>query len=151
LPIQLCDPLLWGTYNFNQCTLADYWGVDNTFGQRGTPLLYMNNGYLSATNINEPRPLDSAYFRNCIIYGALNEEVGLDSSFITNFHYYFENCVIKTQQNTFGPSYHYSVSNWVNLDPLFNSPSIDDYQVDQGSPALLNGNAAIGAKYKYGT
>ncbi len=134
-----------GNYTFNQCTFADYWGVDNSFGQRTTPIIYMNNGYTSASNIPEPRPLDSAFFGNCIIYGALSEEVGLDSAFNSPFFYYFENCVIKTGRNTF-QSHHYSASNWIG-DPLFYNPSTDNYGVASGSPALNNGNISIGTKY----
>ncbi len=137
-----------GNYHFYQCTFADYWGVDNSFGQRGTSLIYINNGYTSYANVPQPRSIDSAFFGNCIIYGPLDEEVGLDSAYNAKFNYNFQNCVIKTLHNTFGPSYHYSTSNWINGDPLFYNPAIDDYHVSGGSPALNNGDPIIGAAYK---
>jgi hypothetical protein len=131
-----------GTYHYYQCTFADYWGVDNSFGQRTNPVVYMNNGYQAFNGQNIPRPLDSAIFRNCIIYGALDEEVGLDSSFNAPFNYYFGNCVLKTKHTT-SPGSHYSNSNWVNIDPMFYNPGIDDYHVYNGSPALGNADPAI--------
>lgn len=135
-----------GSYYFDQCTFADYWGVDNSFGQRTTPTIQMNNYYQSGTGQNIKRNLNAAFFGNCIIYGALNEEVGLDSSLGAKFNYYFENCVIRTQRNA-SKGIHYDDSNWVNKDPLFNNPSVDNYEVNPGSPAIGNGNPVIATQY----
>ena len=133
-----------GTYTFNQCTFADYWGVDNSYGQRTTALLNMNNYYVSGMQTIY-RPINKAFFGNCIIYGALNEEITFDSASSNNdlMNYYFENCVIKTQH--IFPNNHFDTV--IGNDPSFYNPSADNYQVNNGSPAIGNGNNAIGAKY----
>ncbi len=137
---------LWigGNYHFYQCTFADYWGVDNSFGQRTTSLLYMNNYYLSYANQPEPRPLTNAFFGNCIIYGALDEEVALDSNYNAAFNFYFENCLIKTKRTISG--YHYGDTNFV-TDPLFTNIATDNYEINSGSPAINNANPGIANTY----
>jgi hypothetical protein len=143
---------LWigGNYHFFQCTFADYWGVDNSYGQRTSDLLYLNNYYQSYAGQNIPRDMDSAFFGNCIIYGALDEEVDLDSNYGAKFNYYFENCIIKTKHNT-SLGYHYndSVYTYTNHDPLFTNPSGDNYMVNQGSPALGQANPSIASNPDY--
>jgi hypothetical protein len=138
---------LWigGSYTFNQCTFADYWGIDNSYGSRTTSLLYLNNYYLSFANQQEPRSLVKAFFGNCIIYGALNEEVKLDSNYGALFNYYFENCLIKTQHDT-SIGNHYNTS-YINQDPLFANPPADNYTLNPGSPAIGNANSAIAGAY----
>ncbi len=133
-----------GTYTFNQCTFADYWGVDNSYGQRTTALLQMNNHYTSVTGQPIYRPINKAFFGNCIIYGALNEEVNFDSASSNDLmNYYFENCVIKTAHTY--PGNH--VSNLYLQDPLFTSPAADNYEVNAGSPAINNASDVISAQY----
>jgi len=133
-----------GDYHFYQCTFANYWGVDNSYGQRTSPILSMNNGYQSVSG-TQPRALDSAFFGNCIIYGALNDELELDSNFTAAFNYYFENCVIRTGHSFTG--YHNNGSLYLNQDPAFANPGADNYILNGGSSALGHGNAAIGTKY----
>ncbi len=135
-----------GNYQFYQCTFADYWGVDNSYGQRSTPLLYLNNYYKSATNQTIERAI-KASFGNCIIYGALNEEIKFDSLYTTGdpMNYYFENCLIKTQSSF--PANHCNDSIYKNQDPLFTNPSIDDYNVANPGPAIGRGNATISTTY----
>ncbi len=132
-----------GNYHFYGCTFADYWGVDNSFGQRSTPLLYINNNYQSSAMQNIGRSIDSAYFGNCIIYGALQEEIGLDSNFGAKFNYYFDNCVLKTQHSFVG--FHNNGMLYINQDPSFNNIGIDDYTVN-GSSALGHADPSIVAK-----
>ena len=141
-----CLALFYGNYyEFYQCTFADYWGVDNSYGQRSSALLSMNNGYYSAAGQNIFRALDSAYFYNCIVYGALNEELALDSSHGPMFNYYFENCVVKTQTNITGAH----GSGNITQDPLFVDPGGENYTLNAGSPASAPGaaNTTIASKY----
>jgi len=140
-----CVSLLYGgRYHFYQCTFADYWGVVNSFGQRSSSLLYINDYYLAAgSGLDIRRPID-AFFGNCIIYGALPEEVQLDSAATNDtMNYYFENCVIKTQ-HTF-PSNHFT--SCVFQDPSFVNPGVDNYILNGGSPASGAGNSTVGANY----
>lgn len=144
-----CIAMLYGgSYTFNLCTFADYWGVDNSYGSRTTPLLYMNNYYQSLANQTIYRSINKAFFDNCIIYGALKEELAFDSASTAGsmdvMNYYFANCILKTQQSF--PNNH--INNLIFLDPLFVNPSNDDYQVSPGSPAL--GKADLGFTSLYG-
>jgi hypothetical protein len=58
-----------GNYEFLHCTFANYWQN----GSRQTVSLFLNNYYVDV------RPLTS-YFRNCIIYGNLDNEIDYDSA-----------------------------------------------------------------------
>ena len=133
-----------GTYTFNQCTFADYWGVTNSNGQRTSPLLAINNYYTSVGGNTIYRPINKAFFGNCIIYGALNEEVHLDSASKNDImNYYFENCVMQTKLS-------YSPNHYTNIytaDPQFTSPSIDNYEVSASSPAKGAANSGIASQY----
>src|SRR3954462_14714902 len=75
-----------GRYDFRHCTFANYWPHDS----RATPTLLINNFFDTYL-----RPIDSAYFGNCIVYGNISEgkEIGLDSaSFSTpgSFNFFFD-------------------------------------------------------------
>ncbi len=132
-----------GKYKFEQCTFANYW---NGSSQRTTPLLALNNYYVDYTGTTQVRDLDSAYFGNCIMYGNLDEEVGLDSSLLGgNFKYKFDHCLVKTNFNI-ADGVHY---NWVskNLDPAFKDATNNDYRltaaslsaIDQGTTSIFIG------------
>lgn len=127
-----------GRYSFEQCTFANYW----TGSQRTTPLLLLNNHYTDITGATQIRNLDSAYFGNCILYGNLTDEVGLDSSTTGgNFSFKFDYCILATSLNTTSlPHYNKVLSN---VDPGFVDPSSNNYQLRQGSVAIDNGNTAI--------
>ncbi len=138
------DLYIGGTYQFNQCTLADYWGIYNGYSDRTTSLLYLNNYYESVTNQQEPRDL-KAFFGNCIVYGALDEEITLDSNYGAKFNYYFENCILKTKHNTLaGIHYDDSISK---TDPLFNNIPIDQYLVASPGSATGYGNPGVAQYY----
>ncbi len=131
-----------GNYTFNQCTFADYWN----YTQRQTSLLNINNYYFDINNNLHVRPMDSANFYNCIIFGALTNEVNLDTKGGI-FDYAFNNCELKTNINP-NSNFNPKTQNLLNADPLFNStgePPADDYHVNPNtSPALLQGSQAYG-------
>lgn len=123
-----------GKYRFEQCIFANYW----TQSQRATPLLQLNNYYISGSTYNI-RNLDSAYFGNCILYGNLAEEIGFDSStFGGNFSYKFENCLLKTNLNTNNDGLHFATV-YNNVDPDFLDVSTNDYQLKSSSFAIDKG------------
>jgi len=134
-----------GSYTFNQCTFADYWGIYNGYGQRSTALLQMNNHYQSITGQPIYRSMTKAYFGNCIIYGPLTEEVTFDSANSSQdiMNYYFQSCVIKTA-HSYPPNH---ISNLSLLDPLFANIPADGYEVNNGSPALGNAYSFISSQY----
>ena len=69
-----------GSYEFNHCTFANYWG----FSTRTTPSILLNNYYTDIYNNIQERPLDKATFGNCIIYGNKENEIFLDDIGTTN-------------------------------------------------------------------
>lgn len=125
-----------GIYRFEHCTFANYWNNSS----RSTPLLALNNYYVSSKNITFIRPLDSAYFGNCILDGDLEEEIGLDSStFGGKFSYRFENCIIKTARAV--PNGKYYKNAYKNADPSFKESSKNDYHLGPNSGAIDRGYA----------
>ncbi len=128
-----------GKYKFEQCTFANYWSGSS---QRTTPLLALSNYYVDNTGTTQIRDLDSAYFGNCIMYGNLDEEVGLDSStFGGNFNYKFDHCLVKTLLNT-NSSVHYN-SVYQNYDPGFVDTGVNNYKLTASSFAIDKGDTGI--------
>ncbi len=118
-----------GRYKFEQCTFANYWSSSS---QRTTPLLALSNYYIDYTGATQIRDLDSAYFGNCIMYGNLEEEVGLDSATTGgNFNFKFDHCLVKTLLNISSTA-HYNHINQ-NIDPAFKDAGNNDYQLTAAS------------------
>lgn len=101
---QYCAALsIGGIYSFEHCTFANYWSGSET---RTTPLLVMNNYFISGSTVFV-RPVDSCNFKNCILYGDLAEEIGIDSvtgvgggSWLLN--YKFDHCLLRTNRSVSG-------------------------------------------------
>ena len=128
-----------GKYKFEQCTFANYW---NGSTQRTTPLLALSNYYKDINGTIQIRDLDSAYFGNCIMYGNLDEEVGLDSStFGGNFKYKFDHCLVKTALNI-ADGVHYNTV-YKNNDPGFIDVTVNNYQLTPTSFAIDKGDTGI--------
>lgn len=127
---------LGGNYKFEHCTFANYWSSGNT--ARTTPVLALNNYYISTNNLYVIRNLDSAYFGNCILTGDIEEEIGIDSSIYGGkFSYKFENCIIKTARSVSNTTYYKNVFN--NADAGFKSTYDNDYHLNASSPAINKG------------
>jgi hypothetical protein len=133
-----------GRYSFIHCTFADF---TTSTTSRTTPVLGINNYYTSGST-TFVRDIDSAYFGNCIIYGDLTDEVGLDSLTLAgpfHFSYKFDHCLLKTGITTTGSDlFHYNTV-YVNANPGFKNVSINDYRmdlptsfaVDKGDPGII--------------
>lgn len=127
---------LGGKYKFEHCTFANYW----TYDSRTSPTLALSNYYVSTVG-TILRPLDSCYFGNCIIYGSIDEELGMDTLAAAGpgfFSYEFEFCDIKTQHSFDG---HYSTC--VNGDPGFVDVTINNYKLGPSAFAAEKGTPAI--------
>jgi len=127
---QYCTAMFYGgDYRFLQCTIANYWSQTD----RTTPAVYMQNYY------DVVRPLDSAYFGNCIIYGSNDNEIGLDSDvYVTgnNFNFVFDHTLIKIDpQTSTSNSYHFN-NIFKNIDPLFKDVTNNDYSFDPNSTSV---------------
>jgi hypothetical protein len=123
-----------GKYRFDNCTFSNYWQQSN----RTTPLLQLNNYYISGNTYVVG--LDSAYFGNCILYGNITEEIGLDSStYGGKFAYKFEDCLLKTRLNTNNDGLHFNTI-YANIDPNFENVTGNNYQLKASSFAIDKGN-----------
>ncbi len=129
-----------GTYDFYQCTFANYW----TNGNRQDPTLVMNNYF----DVNVRR-LD-AHFYNCIVHGNLETEIGVDSfprAAPNQFNFLFDHALLKVENNypTTNPSYFNAVlraTGYTN-QPGFMDIDNNDYQLDSISIAINAGDPTI--------
>lgn len=128
-----------GIYKFEHCTFANLWNQS----ARTTPLLALNNYYISANNSYVVRSLDSAYFGNCILYGDIEEEVGMDSSMHGGkFSYKFDHCILKTARAISNTAYYKNILK--NNNPAFKDQDKNDYHLNSTSPAVNQGyNSSI--------
>jgi hypothetical protein len=133
---EYCTALYYGgDYRFLHCSFVNLWNN----GNRQTPALYMQNYY------DVVRPLDSAYFGNCIIYGNLDNEIGLDSANESgdNFKFRFDHTMIKISNQT-------STANGIqfnsiikNLDPGFTDAENNIYEITTSSPTNGAGKPSV--------
>ncbi|MCW3102057.1 MAG: hypothetical protein JWO09_497 [Bacteroidetes bacterium] len=117
-----------GKYTFEHCTFANFWSGTTT---RTTPLLVINNYYTSGSFVIL-RPIDSCLFKNCILYGDLPDEIGLDSTTLAPYppsyiNYQFDHCLLKTTKSITNSHY---ISCYKNLNPGFVNASAGDYQLE---------------------
>jgi len=132
-----------GTYNFTHCTFANYWPRPN-----------QTCVVLSDDSINNvPTSLESANFKNCIIYGSSNLGISLKKEG-TTFNYSFENCLIKfadfNNQFQNNPLYQFTSSaNYTNCliatnstvnRPEFKNPTNNELQIGENSAARGTAN-----------
>jgi hypothetical protein len=132
-----------GAYDFTHCTFANYWPRPN-----------QTCVVLSDDPINNvPTPLESANFKNCIIYGSSNLGISLKKEG-TTFNYSFENCLIKfadfSNQFQNNPLYQFTSSaNYTNCliatnstvnRPEFKNPNQNQLQIGENSAAKGKAN-----------
>lgn len=136
---QYCVAIAYGgKCKFRHCSFGNYWNIDS----RTTPCVLLNNWYEIDDFTNNYRDLLQADFLNCIIYGPLDNELGLDSNSAapTQFNYFFQNCVIKTNINT--SSSHFQ-NNRINQEPVFHDPANNDLHISISSAAKDFGDLVI--------
>lgn len=130
-----------GNYEFYHTTIGNYW--DYNFRQ--TPSLVLNNYYKYTENGIEKislRPLEKAFFGNCIIYGNYEKEIGLDKNTNATFNFEFDHCLLKTELNTSNTVNYKSCL--VNQNPLFKNTDLNDLHLMDNSPAKFSGNSSFG-------
>lgn len=137
---------LGGKYKFEHCTFANFWtgNSGSTVTSRTTPLLLMNNYYVDVTNTLHLRSMDSCYFGNCILYGDLDEEIGMDTTNLAagTFYYKFDYSLLKTSRGV-PDGYHYNHC-YRNVSPGFKDAANRDFQLISTSTNSINmGNPAI--------
>jgi hypothetical protein len=123
-----------GGYNFNHCTIGNYWG----FQQRSTPSLYINN-YIQVSDASvSGNNLDSAFFANCIIDGKADDELDYDSLSGFAFNYKFSNCLIKATQTSVTGSHYTNICKSCDAD--FVDRENNNYELGNNSSAINAGD-----------
>ncbi len=128
-----------GNYEFLHCTIGNYWN----YNLRKTPSVVLSNYYEDANDVIHLRPLENAYFGNCIIYGNNEEELLLDKKANATFNFKFDHCLIRTILNTSNAANYVQCK--INQDPLFENTAVNNLELKSGSPAIGSGSPTIGA------
>jgi hypothetical protein len=137
---------LGGSYDFNFCTFTNYW----TSGNRQSPAVLVDNTFYDGNTLFVA-DLVQANFKNSIIYGSNNIEIGFNKNSGANFNSQFNNCLIKFNDtnNQFGnnslytslgtPSFQNLISNATVYDPKFKNYSKNQLNIMPGSAAIQKG------------
>jgi len=123
-----------GIYEFYHCTISN----DESYSTRTTPSIWLNNYYVYE-GIPQLRPLQKAYFGNCIIYGSGLNEIGFDETFNDALNFTFENCLVKIADsiNTNDTARFRNILK--NMNPYFLNERENEYELDTLSPAKDKG------------
>jgi hypothetical protein len=125
-----------GEYDFRHMTIGNYWNRT----ARQEPAVFINN-YFFFENDVFARDLIKAYFGNSIIYGNLQDELGLDPAENGLFNFTFDHCFIRTNMNVSGDPNFIAVT--INENPLFTDTSIHDLIPDTLSQVINAGSIHV--------
>lgn len=137
--------LVGGNYEFNHCTIANYWG-GYSFKARSTPSVLVSN-ILNISKIDYVGDLVKADFGNCIITGNAidGNELLLSRKQEALFNYKFDRCILQVA-DTFKTN---NADRFINIlkgvDPKFVDPYKKyNFELDTLSPAKDAGKLSIG-------
>ena len=106
-----------GSYDFAQCTFANYW----TYNVRKIETVVLSNCMTTQGGV-VGGDLHRASFEDCIVWGSYGGgEVLLNAIPGYEMNYSFRNCIVRGGDR--------------DEDPLFTDPKEDDYTLQEGSPA----------------
>jgi hypothetical protein len=146
-----------GSYEFYHCTIGNYWSA---FSNRTTPALGMTNFYEDIYGQIQVRPIEKAYFANCIIYGNEEFEIGIDEDAESRIPYLFDHCLVKANPDEFDltdtehfinvinledPGFIDYTGNNLELDTLSPAKDVASYDIALQYPVDINGNSRLGA------
>lgn len=133
-----------GNYRFVHSTFANYWNQST----RTTPSVVLTNffDFTDSDGIGRRilRPLQEAYFGNCIVFGNNNQELGILNDNAEILEYEFNHGLFKLNRDTAERGFDINsirfISPLVNLEPGFTNPSLNIYTLDSSSQAVDQGN-----------
>lgn len=131
---------LGGSYEFYHCTVGNYWGHST----RTTPSVLLNNYYIDVNGNVQVRPMDKAFFGNCIIYGNKDSEVIIDKIDQGNLDFKFDHTLIKVDGEFSTSNTNQFENIIVNIDPKFVDPYEGDFEIDTLSVVKDYGNPEYG-------
>lgn len=132
-----------GEYDFRHMTIGNYWNRS----ARKNPSVFINN-YYYFNGQEIARDLTKAYFGNSVIYGNLQDELGLDPATTAQFNYTFDHCFIRSQMNVSGDENFLAVT--MNVDPLFIDKSLHNLMPDTLSPMINYGSYQVISNSPFG-
>jgi hypothetical protein len=136
-----------GDYRFSHCTFANYGSGHQA------PSIRMSNYYEDINENEQLRPMERADFENCIIYGSIESELGIEATENTTFNYKFNNCLMKLKESDYelSNSAHF-VDNIYNEEPKF-IQTMDayeyNYELDTLSPAQNSAARSTAYQFRY--
>ncbi|HKL72194.1 MAG TPA: hypothetical protein VJ855_06015 [Marinilabiliaceae bacterium] len=147
-----------GNYNFFHCTIANYF----TWKVRGVPAVVLSNFFEGKNGIKEPRDLQAANFKNCIIYGQASDELALyfyegevdsdseEEQIPPADNYKFDHVLLRSQldDNILTDKKHFN-DVIVNKSPFFMNYKNYDYSLDTLSVAQKAGSKSFAQEYPF--
>jgi hypothetical protein len=139
-----------GNYEFYHCTIANRFLYGNS---RNTPSVYLNNFYIYKDADNQDKvivnDMQKASFRNCIIYGGLQNELGAvryKDQGVLNF--IFDHCLTRFDPVIFNlnDKLHFT-DIWNQHEPGFVSWDKYDFHPDSASFIIDKGDLSTGTIY----
>ncbi len=128
-----------GSYGFNQCTFANYW----PYSQRSTPSVFLSNYAVDQNGNPVGVPLSKADFKNCIIYGNIENEFETDFVASAAAQYFLDHCILKVKSSTdVTDPLHYNVI-YKNNDPDFKDVNDRNFELDTLAFAKDKGDAVL--------
>ncbi|WP_209400028.1 hypothetical protein [Pseudozobellia sp. WGM2] len=125
-----------GSYSFNHSTIANYW----TDGLRTSSALQIDNEPFGKRENSE---LIKADFQNSIIYGNNANEISLTNNNSNTFNYFFNNCLIKLEDQAMqnespfdAVNDNHYLNNFFNEDVHFRNTIHNNFQLSPESFAI---------------
>jgi hypothetical protein len=135
-----------GSYEFYHCTVANYWR--SGFSNRTTPAIGMKNYYQDVLGGIQVRPIDKAYFGNCIVYGNEEYELAVDEHPDSKIPYHFDHSLLKVDPEEYDLSDPAHFTGIINLeDPRFMDTENKNFQLDTLSPAKDKALFGVSSQY----
>lgn len=131
-----------GEYRFEHCTFANYW----QYSGRRYASIWLNNYYIDINNQEQARPLNEAWFANCLIYGSRSNEILLDALEGAAFNTQFEGTFARVDNQI--PDTEIA-TDYRNINPRFVDPYENNYQLDTLSPVKDKGLMAPAQRFPF--
>lgn len=121
-----------GQYDFNYCTIANYWGYD----VRQDPAFIMTNTFTDLSGASQVRDIATSQFRNGIIYGNNANEFQLAFNNQLSPDFLFSNFLFRTDQPT-SNGHFVTGTIYRNQEPGFADPNNGDFHLPFRTPPVF--------------
>ncbi|MBO7325738.1 MAG: hypothetical protein J6U57_09995, partial [Bacteroidales bacterium] len=137
--------LIGGDALFTHCTIANYQVLVNR--EEDTPSLVVVNFTQDDRKKYQPYPLQQASFRNCIVYGSRENELGFGLLEDYAHQFDFQSCLLRNVEPL---SEDVATKVLYNEDPHFKAINLNyhyDFHLDSVSPAVNAGDSLLSLPY----